>query len=482
MFPPESFRVGAHKDLKISRVNPQFLGFRLQRGLVPVRLMDGGTDFSSFDDWGESEGTAGYAISSSDGEESDEETMLETITDLDLPTTRERFSRDDSITLAAHRLAMLGRARRREKIFHGVLNNIGLVTFSTFLLFLADLCAWRIVRLPLAPFYMMRPFLTSAVAVSCVGYLCVPLFRTLRLRSLIRREVPAREQSAKRGTPTMGGLYFIPIGVLVADIILGFSSVEVLGASAATLAFATIGFLDDLVHLKTNSQGLSAWIKIPFEVAIGIWFSFWLNATDISSPYSMKSVVPLPAPIGLVCIGKFYPILTSFCFTSMVNGVDLTDDLDGLAGGTAALAFIGMSIVVLPLCPDLAVFGASIAGACVGFLMHNRYRASIIMGDTGALALGGALASMASVTGQFFPLFIVSGIFVVEALSLVLQVSFSRASQKLPGKGRPLLLQTAPFHRHLKMRGLGEPAIVAGAYAISCVLVLCAGYVGLISV
>ncbi|VFQ60269.1 unnamed protein product [Cuscuta campestris] len=165
----------------------------------------------------------------------------------------------------------------------------------------------------------------------------------------------------------------------------------------------------------------------------------------------------------------------------MVNGVDLTDDLDGLAGGTAALAFIGMSIVVLPLCPDLAVFGASIAGACVGFLMHNRYRASIIMGDTGALALGGALASMAAVTGQFFPLLIVSGIFVVEALSLVLQVSFSRARQKLPRKGRPLL-QTAPFHRHLKMRGLGEPAIVAGAYAISCVLVLCAGYVGLISV
>ncbi|CAH9055740.1 unnamed protein product [Cuscuta europaea] len=349
---PCNFPIDSHDDLKISRVNPLGPGLRLQRKLLPVRIMDGDTDFSSFDDWGESNEIGAYAISSSDGEESDGEIMLQLITDLDLPTTMDNFSpTDDSITLAAQRLVMLRRTRRRKKITHGILNNIGLVAFSTLLLLLADLCAWRIVRLPLPPFYLMRPFLISAVAVSCVGYLCVPLFRTLRLRSLIKREVSA-QHSAKRGTPTMGGLYFIPVGVLVADIILGFSSVEVLGASAVTLAFATIGFLDDLVSLKNNKcHGLSAWIRIPFEVAVGIWFSFWLKATDISSPYSMKAVIPLPAPIGLVCVGKFYPLLTSFCFTSIVNGVDLTDGLDGLAGGTAALAFIGMSFVVLPICP-----------------------------------------------------------------------------------------------------------------------------------
>ncbi|KAF6167520.1 hypothetical protein GIB67_031721 [Kingdonia uniflora] len=136
-----------------------------------------------------------------------------------------------------------------------------------------------------------------------------------------------------------------------------------------------------------------------------------------------KALVPLPA-LGLIYLGNLYPILTTFCFVSMGNGVNLTDGLDGLAGGTAALAFIGMSIAVLPICSDLSIFGASMAGACVGFLMHNRYKASVFMGDTGSLALGGALAAMAACTGMFFPLFISSGIFVVEASSVIMQVSF----------------------------------------------------------
>ncbi|XP_031131323.1 phospho-N-acetylmuramoyl-pentapeptide-transferase homolog isoform X1 [Ipomoea triloba] len=477
----ESFRVRSCFNLKIPRVNSQHCGLCCRSRLVPVRLMGEDFDFSPTDDWGESDGVIGYGISSSEGEESDGEIALQSVSDVDLPTTKEKsYPANDSITVTAHRLTMLGRTRRRRKIRHGILNNIGLVTFSTLLLFLVDCCAWKIVRLPLAPFFMMRPFLISAVAVSCIGYVCVPLFRTLRLRSLIRREGPA-QHSAKKGTPTMGGLYFIPIGVLVADSILRFSSVEVLGASVATLAFATIGFLDDLVSLKNDNRGLSAWIRILLEVAVGIWFSLWLNTTDISSPYSMKAVVPLPAPLGLVCLGRFYPILTCFCFTSMANGVNLTDGLDGLAGGTAALAFIGMSIAVLPICPDVAIFGASIAGACVGFLMHNRYRASIFMGDTGSLAIGGALASMAAVTGMFFPLFIASGIFVVEALSVVLQVSFFKASRKLVGNGQRLF-RMAPFHHHLELCGLREPVIVAGAYVVSCILGLYAGYVGLISV
>ncbi|MFS7900867.1 putative phospho-N-acetylmuramoyl-pentapeptide-transferase [Helianthus anomalus] len=129
-------------------------------------------------------------------------------------------------------------------------------------------------------------------------------------------------------------------------------------------------------------------------------------------------VVPLPQPLGLVCTGGSYVLLTLFCFVSKANGMELTDGLDGLAGGTAALAFIGMSITVLLICSDLAVFGA---GACVGFLFHNRYKASVFMGDTGTLALGGALSAMAASTGMFFPLLISSGVIVLEALSVLLQ-------------------------------------------------------------
>ncbi|KAK1324559.1 hypothetical protein QJS10_CPA01g01660 [Acorus calamus] len=109
----------------------------------------------------------------------------------------------------------------------------------------------------------------------------------------------------------------------------------------------------------------------------------------------------------------------------MGNGVNLTDGLDGLAGGTAALAFIGMSIAVLPISSGLAIFGVSMAGSCIGFLFHNGYSATLFMGDTGALALGGALAAMAACTGMFLPLFISSGVFVLEVVSVITQVKNS---------------------------------------------------------
>lgn len=164
----------------------------------------------------------------------------------------------------------------------------------------------------------------------------------------------------------------------------------------------------------------------------------------------------------------------------MGNGVNLTDGLDGLAGGTAALAFIAMSIAVLPICSDLAIFGASMAGACVGFLLHNRYRASVFMGDTGSLALGGALAAMAACTGMFFPLFIASGIFVMEASSVIIQVLYFKTTKILWGAGRRVF-RMAPLHHHLELCGIKEPVIVAGAYVVASILTLFAAYAGLIS-
>ncbi|KAJ0627122.1 putative phospho-N-acetylmuramoyl-pentapeptide-transferase [Helianthus annuus] len=345
----------------------------------------------SLDDRVDSDGSIGYAFSSSEGEESDGDIILNPITDVDIPTSSDRFHKpDDALTTTAYELRMIGKSQKRNRIKYGMIINIGLVTFLTVFLLLLDSHAWRI---------------------------------------MIISKWPARH-SYKKGTTTMGGLFLIPIGVGVAEVLVGFSSIEVAGASIATLAFATIGLVDDFLCLvKRRRIGLSQWVRILLEVAVGTSFYFWLCARNIASPYSMytflKMVVPLPLPLGLVCMGGSYVLLTSFCFVSMANGMELTDGLDGLAGGTAALAFIGMSIAVLPICSDLAVFGASMAGACVGFLFHNRYKASVFMGDTGTLALGGALAAMAASTGMFFPLLISSGVIVLEALSVLLQVSFS---------------------------------------------------------
>ncbi|KAK8939197.1 hypothetical protein KSP39_PZI010971 [Platanthera zijinensis] len=196
--------------------------------------------------------------------------------------------------------------------------------------------------------------------------------------------------------------------------------------------------------------------------------------------FPWKLLVPLPPPYGLVRLGKYYPLLTLFCFVAIPNGVDLTDGADGLVGGVSALAFVGMSIAVLPICPELSVFGASMAGASVGFLFHNRYKASILMGDVGSLGLGGALSAMAACTGMFFPLFISSGVFILETLSVLLQVIVLKANIRRKGAAR-LASRVAPLHQQLKLFGLKVPFIVAGAYIFSSILAIFAGYVGLIS-
>lgn len=191
-------------------------------------------------------------------------------------------------------------------------------------------------------------------------------------------------------------------------------------------------------------------------------------------------MVPLPPPHGLVYMGKCYLALTAFSFVAMGSGVESTEELDGLAGGTTALAFIGISVAVLPICPELAIFGASMAGACIGFLFHNRFKASLYMGGIGSLALGGALAAIAACTGMFFPLLISSGVFILELLSVMVQVFFMIATRHMYGTTSHIH-KMAPLHHHLRLCGLKEPLIVASAYTISSILALFAGYVGLIS-
>ncbi|KAG8482293.1 hypothetical protein CXB51_026993 [Gossypium anomalum] len=367
-------------------------------------------------------------------------------------------------------------------IYPGMIMNLALIIFLTMVLLLVDWCGWKIVRLPLAPFYLTSPFLISLILALCAGYVGIPLLRIFKFYQIVKKIGPGKYLTKKR-TPTMGGLFFIPVGIAVARFATGFSSAEVGATAAATLAFATIGLLDDaLGSTKQKSNRIDPWLRLLLEAAVGIWFSFWLDSTRLSSPYGMyiflKMLVPLPAPLGLLCLGKFYLLLTPLCFVSMGKGVNITDGLDGLVAGTASLAFIGMSIAVLPICPELSVFGTAMAGACIGFLFHNQYKAGVIMGDTGSSALGGALAAMAACTGMFFPLFIASGLFVLEASSVVMQVLYFKATKQYHGSGRRMF-KMAPLHHHLELCGLQEPMIVAGAYAVSSVLALCAAYIGL---
>ncbi|XP_042478413.1 phospho-N-acetylmuramoyl-pentapeptide-transferase homolog isoform X1 [Macadamia integrifolia] len=482
-------------SLKLSDSDVSWRGSTtLRRNLFRIGNMDeDSVGISSLDEWeyGDSEEileSNSYILSSSEGEDSDIEItqfLVNPTRDVDLPNTRDHLENldisDGTIAVTADRLGVLRKRRRVYRIQPGVFITTGLVVFLVMLLLFVDWWSWRIVKLPLKSFFLTQPFFVSAIVTSFSGFIFVPLLNSLKIHQIFRNEGPVTHSTRKRRTPTMGGLFFIPVGISVARAVAGLSSVEVSGVAVATIAFAVIGLLDDISSfIKNHNYGLPAWLKLFLEVAVGISFWFWLDSTHISSPYSMRMLVPLPSPLGLIYLGKLYPILTAFCFVSMGNGVNLTDGLDGLAGGTVALAFIGMSIAVLPICSDIAIFGASMAGACVGFLMHNRYKASVFMGDVGSLALGGALAAMATCTGMFFPLFISSGVFVLEALSVILQVSHFKMTKRLYGAGRRLF-RMSPLHHHLELCGIREQFIVTMAYFISSALAILAGYVGLVS-
>ncbi|WJX26979.1 phospho-N-acetylmuramoyl-pentapeptide-transferase [Trifolium repens] len=433
-------------------------------------------DFPILDDWGPEEITS-YVLSSSDGEDFDGDVFLTPVNDIDLPSSS--ASNNDALKVAAHRLVTIGRGHKKHRIKAGLFLTMGLIIGLTVLLLYVDWCVWKIVRLPLSPFYLTRPFLISAILVSFVGYVCVPILGHFKYIHVIKQQGPLRHH-LKRRTPTLGGLFFVPIGIIVAHVIAESSSIEVAGASGITIAFAAVGLLSDILNLTKNHwRGLPELAEVFLEVAVGTCFSFWLDIASISSPYGMKTLLPLPL-LGLVHLGRYYQLLTSCCFVSMGHGVKLADALDGLAGGTAALAFIGMSIAVLPICSELAIFGASMAGSCVGFLLYNRYKASVFMGNTGSLALGGALTAMAAFTGMFFPLLIASGIFIVESSSLVLQVLYLKITKGMLG-GSWRFLRMPPFYRRLHLHRFREPNIVLGAYLISSVLALLGGYVGLIS-
>lgn len=321
------------------------------------------------------------------------------------------------------------------------------------------------------------PFLVSAVVTTILGCVCIPFLRRLRAYQIFRIEGPSTHFS-KVGTPTMGGLYFIPVGVIVAATSAGASSAQVIVLVAATLAFGAIGLLDDILgFVHKHNYGLPGWCKLLLQVITGLCFGYWCALAGLPTPFRVRTLVLFPKPLPHLDFGTCYVPFASFCFASMSNGVNLTDGLDGLAAGTAAAAFLGMSLALLQIYPAISIFGVSMAGACIGFLVHNHHKAAVFMGDTGSLALGGALAAMAASTGMFFPLLMCSGVFFVETLSVVLQVSYKKWTEKKLGV-RKRLFRMAPIHHHFELGGVQEPTIVAVAHAISCLLAFIGGFAG----
>ena len=306
-----------------------------------------------------------------------------------------------------------------------------------------------------------------------IGPLMIPLLKRLKFGQTERDDGPQSHLS-KEGTPTMGGLMIL-VGILAGTLAFSMTGMEfVLPALLITFAFGIVGFLDDFIKVRLKrSLGLRAYQKIIAQLCIGFIIAlFAYNHPDIGSS------IYLPFNKVEIDLGIFYIPFIIFVVIAIVNAVNLTDGLDGLASGvtliyalTMALIFSSMSAMALEggkrLLGDnlqgMAVFSAAVVGACLGFLRFNSFPAKVFMGDTGAFALGGAIAMMVITSRAALLLPIMGGCFVASAVSVILQVG----SYKLRKKR---VFKMAPLHHHFELKGIPEVKIVAMYMIITALL------------
>jgi phospho-N-acetylmuramoyl-pentapeptide-transferase len=298
----------------------------------------------------------------------------------------------------------------------------------------------------------------------------------------IREEGPQAHIS-KRDTPTMGGLLIIASVVISTLLWAKLSSVYVWIIIFATLAFGAVGFADDYLKLvKRRSLGLTGRQKLFFQLIIAfcVWLVLFLSTKYLNTKYSWNVSIPffkdtaIPNGISTIPSG-LYLILIVVVLLGATNAVNLTDGLDGLAisitfiAMTALTAFTYLSsdlrwaryldLTHRPEAAELTVFCGALAGASLGFLWFNAPPAEVFMGDVGSLAIGGAIGTIGVLTKQEFMLLMVGGVFVLEALSVMLQVSVFKMTKSTSGVGRRVFKMT-PLHHHFEMVGWNESKIV----------------------
>lgn len=339
-----------------------------------------------------------------------------------------------------------------------------LIVLSVVISLAALIFDWTANRLPWQAISLTLPLVICASATSGLGHWVVPLLQRLKTGQVIREDGP-QSHLKKAGTPTMGGVFFVPVAVAAALVIS--STAPVVAVCTLTLGYAAIGWLDDwqILHHKSN-KGISPRMKLALQIGFGALFCLWLAWNQSESVTTIALPFGFALPLGLL----FWP-LAVFVLVAESNATNLTDGVDGLAAGTAAIALLGLGVLIAPTSPELMIFCACMSGSCLGFLTHNRNPARVFMGDTGSLALGGALAAVALLTNTLWALFILSGIFFVETLSVMAQVSYYKATKGPDGIGKRLF-KMAPLHHHLELSGWSELQVVAVFYAVNVSLAL----------
>lgn len=309
---------------------------------------------------------------------------------------------------------------------------------------------------------LLFTFLFSFVLCIVFGLVFLPFLKRLKAGQPVLSYV--KEHELKNGTPTLGGIFFV-LSSIISSIVFSFESGSVFFLILAIgFSFMIVGFIDDFIKIKTcQNEGLKPYQKIIFQLFISFIasvFAYRNNYVYFNIPFSQKSVN----------LGRFSIIIDILIFISTTNCVNLTDGLDGLASSTSFFYFLGIFIVCFlqrnngeVLSIDYIIF--SLLGGLFGFLFFNTFKASVFMGDTGSLALGGFIASITIFTNNSFFLPILGIVFVASGLSVIIQV----VSYKLTKKR---VFKMAPLHHHLELIGLKESKIV---YIYSAITVLMGG-------
>jgi phospho-N-acetylmuramoyl-pentapeptide-transferase len=297
-----------------------------------------------------------------------------------------------------------------------------------------------------------RVLIAATASLLITLFLAPKFIEFLRVRSFgqnIREEGPQGHQ-VKAGTPTMGGV-IIFAAVAVPFVILSARSWQAMGVFGAAVACALLGFADDYTKIvRRRSLGLRARTKLLVTIAISI--GLWWVATQKAGINTSVRLRPADVSIDF---GPLYVLFIYLVVAGTTSAVNLTDGLDGLAAGCAAivlLAYVGITFITSGD-TDLTFLAACLVGACIGFLWFNSFPASIFMGDTGSLGLGGAIAGLAIMTNTGVLLILLGGIFVIEALSVVIQVFSFQTFRK-----RVFLM--APIHHHFELQAWSETKII----------------------
>ncbi len=329
--------------------------------------------------------------------------------------------------------------------------------------------------------------LTALLITFLIGPKIICTLQQHQIGEVIRSTGPKSHQK-KQGTPTMGGIIVLFAIIFPTVLWAKLDDTYTLLILLATIWMGGIGFLDDYLKvIKKYPKGLIAKYKMLGQISLSLLIGFILYFYPESESLKTTISIPFIANGSLILYSWMYIPLVVFVITGTSNAVNLTDGLDGLATGLVAISILTfgaiayatgrfdfadyLNIIYLPGTGELTIFTLAMAGACIGFLWFNAYPAKVFLGDTGSLAMGAALGTLAVLLKKEILLFLIGGIFVAESVSVIVQVAYYKYHKKKYGEGKRFF-KMAPIHHHFELKGWHESQVVIRFWIIGILLAL----------